>query len=136
MKSKLLLFYSMFLNTYFYSQNKDEETSKKDAYTAIRNILGTVIFMSSIVVFAVIICAFQLKTSFLNRPVLYLVIGGCLYSYVLFTKKFLKPLFDNVELRKEAPPKNYYFLITIVSVGLYGGAMYFLGRLLTIYLCG
>lgn len=136
MKSKLLLFYSMFLNTYYYNQNKDEKTSKKYAYTAVRNILGAVIFLTSIVIFVVTICVFQFKTDFLNRPVLYLIVGICLYSYVLFTNKFLKPIFDSVEIRKEEPPKNYYFAITIVSLALYGGAMYTLGRLLTTYLCG
>jgi FtsH-binding integral membrane protein len=136
MKSKMLLFYSMFLNTYYYSQNKDEETSRRDAYAAIRNLIGLAFFLSSVVILAVIICVFKLKMKFLDGPGFFLIVGVCLYYYLFLTKKFLKPIFDNVELKKEKPPKNYYYVFTIVLVGLFSGGMYVLGRLLTIYLCG
>lgn len=136
MKSKLILYYEVVFNTLYYKYYKDEEKSRKLAFGVVRNAIGVIIFMLSIVLFVVIMCVFKLNASFLSRPLIYLISGVCLYYYYyLITKKFLKPVFNNVELRKEKP-SNYYYEISVVLLCLFGGAMYVLGRLLTIYLCG
>ncbi|WP_205423322.1 hypothetical protein, partial [Flavobacterium sp. CLA17] len=109
---------------------------KRYAYSAVRNFIGAVIYMSSVVIFSVITCIFKLKIEFLNRPVLYVISGVFIYYYLLLAKKFLKPIFDNLELKEEKPPKDHFFVITLILAGLYGGGMYVLGRVLTIYLCG
>ncbi|MFH7017576.1 hypothetical protein [Flavobacterium sp. FlaQc-47] len=135
-KSKLLLFYEMLLNTYYYNQNKDEETSKEYAYSAVRNLIGLVVFMPSMVILAIVTCLFKFEISLLAGPMFFVITGVFLYMYILLTKKFFKPLFNNVELKKEKPPKNYFFVVTLALAGLFGGGMYVLGRVLTIYLCG
>lgn len=126
----------MFLNTYYYHQGNDEETSRDYAYSAVRNILGLVIYMSFIVLLSIITCVFELKISFLNRPTFLVITSLFLLGYLLLTKKKLKPLFSNVNLKKERPEKNNFFVITLILTGLFSGGMYVLGRLLTFYLCG
>lgn len=126
----------MFLHSYYHNQSRDEETSREYAYVAIRNILGAIIFMSSVVILTVTTCIFELKIHLLKGPRFFVITGLSLYIYLLLTKKFFKPLFNNIELKKEKPPKNYFFVIAVISTGLFCGGMYVLGILLTIYLCG
>jgi hypothetical protein len=136
MKSKLLLYYEVVFNSLYYKYYKeDEEKSKRLAFGVVRNGMGVMIFLIFVVCFVVFACVFKLNTSFLNRPLLYLIFGVCGYYYYLITEKFLKPLFDNAGLKKEKP-SNYYYEISVVLFSLFGGGMYVLGRLLTFYLCG
>ncbi|GIQ60553.1 hypothetical protein ACHRVW_09035 [Flavobacterium collinsii] len=135
MKSKLLLLYEKLLNTYYFNQNEDEETSRDYAYSTVRNMFGAIIYMLSIVILSLVTCVFKLKISLLDGPMFFITIGVFLYIYLLLTKKFLKPLFNKTELKKEKTPKEYFFAITVISTGLFCGGMYVLGRLLTIYLC-
>lgn len=131
----LLLYYEVVFNSLYYKYYKeDEEKSKKLAYGVVRNSIGVMIFLVSIVLFVVITCVFKLNTNFLSRSLLYLISGVFIYFYYLMTEKFFKPLFDNVELKKEKP-SNYNYEISVVLFSLLGGGMYLLGRLLTFYLC-
>lgn len=133
-KSKLVLFYEMFLNTYYYNQNKDLELSKKLAYVAIRNIIGVVVFMFSLLLLVVVTGVFDIVLDLRkNRFILYFIMGIFIFTYFYFSKKFLKPIFDDVELGKEKPSKNF-FLITVVLLGLFGGVMFAFLKLLNFYL--
>lgn len=137
MKSKLLLFYQKLLNTYYYNQNHDEETSKRYAYVAIRNIIGVAIFMFSMVIFVVVTCAFNINVNLKgNRLTAYLFMAILIIWYIYFSKKTLKPLFDGIELKKEKPPKDNFFLIAVVLFALFAGSMFVFARLIGIYLCG
>lgn len=136
MKSKLILYYEVVLNAFYYKYYKeDEEKSRKLAFGVVRNAIGVIFFMLSVVLFVVVACIFELNISFLNRPLLYLISGVCIYYYYLISNKFLKPMFENVELKKEKT-SNYHYEISVVLLCLFGGGMYVLGRVLTIYLCG
>lgn len=139
MKSKLLLFYSMILNTYYYNYNKDEETSRQLAFTITRNAIGVVLFMLLLVLYIVIKCVFHLNMNLKgNRPLLYLFMVILLFSYLSLAKKSLKPIFDDVQLKNEKTSKkyHYYYIISGVILSLFGAGMYAVARLLTIYLCG
>lgn len=137
MKSRLLLFYEKLLNSYYYNQDHDEETSKRYAYVAVRNVVGVVIFMSSVVIFAIVKCVFNINIDLKeNRLTGYIFMAILVMWYLSFSKKNLKPMFDGIELKKERPPKDHFFLVSVVLFGLFSGGMYALGRLLTIYLCG
>lgn len=137
MKSKLLLFYEKLLNNYFYHQNYDEETSKKYAYVAIRNIMGVIVFMFSMIILVVITCAFSININFKgNRLSGYLIMAILIVWFIYFCKRTLKPLFNGIELKAEKPPKDNFFLILLFSVGLFAGGMFVIARLTAIYLCG
>lgn len=134
MKTKLILFYEMFLNTYYYNQKNDEETSKRYAYVAVRNIIGVIIFMLSLVFFVVITSTLNIHTNIrANRLIAYFVMGSLVFSYLSFSKKKLKPMFDGIELGNIKPPK-YFFLVTVSSFGLFAGLMFAVARLLNYYL--
>lgn len=134
MKTKLILFYEMFLNTYYYNQKNDEETSKRYAYIAVRNIIGVIIFMFALVFLVVITCVLNIHTNIRgNRLIAYFVMGVFLFSYLSFSKKKLKPMFDGIELGNVKPSKNF-FLITVVLFGLFTGLMFAVARLLNYYL--
>lgn len=135
MKSKIILYYELVLNSLYHKYYKDEEKSKRLAFGVVRNGIAVILFMFSIALFVVVACVFQLNTKFLNRPFLFLIFGTCIYCYYLISKRFLKPLFDNIELKKEKPSNNYYE-ISVVLFSLFGGGMYALSRLLTFYLFG
>lgn len=137
MKSKLIFFYERLLNSYYYNQNYDEETSKRYAYVAIRNIIGVIFFMSSLVLFVILRCVLEVNVSLKeNRPIAYLLMVILIISYLYFSKKNIKPMFNDIDLKNEKPPKDYFFLILVVSLGLFGGGMFVIARLLSIYLCG
>lgn len=139
MKSKLLLFYGMILNTYYYNYNKDEQTSRQLAFAITRNAIGVVLFMLLLVIYVVIKCICNLNIDLKgNRPLLYLFMTILLFSYLSLAKKTLKPMFDNVQLKKEKTSKNYhyYYIFSGVLLSVFGAGMYAVGRLLTIYLCG
>jgi len=57
------------------------------------------------------------------------------FSYFSIAKKYLRPLFDNIKFEKEKASKKYH-IISIIAVGLFGGGVYAIPRLLHIYLCG
>lgn len=126
----------MLLHSYYYGQHYDEETSREYAYTAIRNLLAALILWSSIIILSAMTCVFGLKIRLLDGPIFFVTTGVLLCIYLLFTKKFFKPIFNNIELEKEKTPKKYFFVITVVSAGLFSGGMYILGRGITICLCG
>ena len=133
MKTKLILFYETLLNNYFYYQNKDEETSKKFAYYSVRNIIGIVLFMFLLIFFVNILAVFKINLHLKHyRPLLYLLMAGVIIGYILLTKKYLKPIFDGIELQKEKPLKNNYSLY-VVGIALFGGGMFVAARLITIY---
>lgn len=134
MKSQLILFYKKLLNIYYYNHNNDEEKSKKLAYVAIRNILGVVIIMSCLVFFVVISCVYNININLKENKVLIYFIFS-IFIYLLIAKKFLKPIFDGIELKRERPPKDHFFLISVVLFGLFIGLMFVIARLLNFYLC-
>lgn len=137
MKSKLLLFYEKLLNNYYYHLNYDQETSKRYAYAAIRNILGITIFMFSMLFFVIITCLFNINVNIKgNRLSAYLIMAILLVWFIYFCKKTLKPLFDGIELKSEKTPKDNFFTILLLSVGLFAGGMFVIARLAAIYLCG
>lgn len=137
MKSKLVLFYEKLLNNYYYHLNYDEETSKRYAYVAIRNVIGLVVFMFSLVIFVVITCAFNININIKgNRLSAYIVMGILIVWFIYFSKKNLKPLFDGIELKSEITPKDNFFMILLFLVGLFAGGMFVIARLTNIYLCG
>lgn len=134
MKTKLIMFYEMFLNTYYYNQKNDEETSKRYAYVAVRNIIGVILFMFALVFFVVVTCVLNIHTNLRgNRLIAYSVMGVLVFSYLSFSKKKLKPMFDTIELGNVKPSK-YFFLITLVLFGLFAGLMFAVARLLNYYL--
>lgn len=130
------MFYEKLLNDYFYNQNYDEETAKRYAYIAIRNIIGASIFMFCIVISVIFKCILNLHTDIKgNRPVAYVFMATFIFAYLSFTKKFLKPMFATIELKKDKPVRNYFFLICIILFSLFCGGMFVIARLLNFYLC-
>lgn len=135
-KLKLISYYKMLFNTYYYNINYDEEKSKRYAYYAIRNIIGVIIFMLYVITFVIITCIYNINIDLkANRPLGYLFMIVIGFSYFSISKKYLKPLFDDVKLEKEKASKKFY-IISIIGAGLFGGALYTIPRLLNIYLCG
>lgn len=59
MKSKLILYYEVVFNSLYYKYYKDEEKSRKLAFGVVRNAIGVIIFMLSIVLFVVVMCVFS-----------------------------------------------------------------------------
>lgn len=136
MKSKLFLFYEKLLNSYYYNQNYDEETSKRYAYAAVRNIIGATIFMFSLVIFSVFSCVFNVNSNLKgNRLIAYSFMAILVIWYLYFSKKSLKPIFDGIELKKEKPQKDHFFLITVILFSLFIGGMFVIARLLSFYVC-
>ena len=136
MKSKLLLFYEKLLSTYCYSINYDEEKSRRYAYYAIRNIIGILLFMFSLVIFVLITCIYNINIDLKgNRPAGYLFLFVVGYCYLSLTKKYLKPMFDSIELKKEKASK-FFFISLLIIIGVFGGLMFVIARLLNIFLCG
>lgn len=134
MKTKLILFYEMLLNTYYYNQKNDEETSKRYAYVAVRNIIGVIIFMFALVFFVVITCVLNIHTNLRgNRFIAYFFMGVLMFTYLSFSKKKLKPMFNGIELGNVKPSK-YFFIITVSLFGLFAGLMFAVARLLNYYL--
>ena len=136
MKSKLITFYQILLSTYFYSIKYDEEKSRRYAYYAIRNLIEVLIFMFSLVIFVVITCLYNitidLKGNRLAGYFFMIVVG---FSYISLTKKYLRPIFNGIELKKEKASK-FFFIGLLIIVGLFGAAVYAIPRILNIYLCG
>lgn len=137
MKSKLLLFYEKLLNSYYYNLDYDEETSKRYAYVAVRNVIGVVIFTFSLVIFVIATCVLNVNVNLKgNRLTGYLFMVILIIWYLSFSKKNLKPMFDGIELKNEKPPKDHFFLLSVVLFGLFAGGMFVIARVLTVYLCG
>lgn len=136
MKSKLITFYQKLLSTYFYSIKYDEEKSRRYAYYAIRNLIGVLIFMFSLVIFVVITCTYNINIDLKGNRLagyFFMIVVG--FSYISLTKKYLSPIFNGIELKKEKA-SNFFFIGLLIIVGLFGGAVYAIPRILNFYLCG
>jgi hypothetical protein len=135
MKSKLISYYKMFFNTYYFVFNYNEEKSRNYAYYAIRNMIGVVIFMLLLVIYVVVTCMNNINLNLKgNRSLLYLFMAVLVFSFLSVTKKHLKPIFGGIQLESEKASKKY-FIITLVIVGIFGSGVYAIPRLLHIYLC-
>lgn len=134
MKLRLRLFYEELLNNYYHHQNYDEETSKRYAYTAIRNIIGIAIFMFSIVIFVIITSVFSVNINIKgNRLSAYLTMAILIVWFIYFCKKTLKPLFHGIEIKSEKNPKNNFFIILLFLVGIFTAVMFVIARIIVIY---
>lgn len=56
-----------------------------------------------------------------------------MFTYLSFSKKKLKPMFNGIELGNVKPSK-YFFVITVSLFGLFAGLMFAVARLLNYYL--
>ena len=56
-----------------------------------------------------------------------------MFTYLSFSKKKLKPMFNGIELGNVKPSK-YFFIITVSLFGLFAGLMFAVARLLNYYL--
>ena len=137
MLSKLRWIYTMQLNYHYYSKKKEINKAKELSFGIVRNLIGVIVFMCLLFLYVVISCAFHLRFNAGNyRLQGYLVFGVMIVSYMYFGKKRIKPLFSDIEvIDKDLYIKNNYHIYLAISMGLFGGAMYVISRLITIYFC-
>jgi hypothetical protein len=137
MINKLRWLYTVLLNNYYYRKKKDLNEAKELAYGITRNVIGAIIFMSLLFLSVFISCVFHLKFHLENyRLEGYLVFAIIILSYMYFGKKRIQPLFLDIEVTdKELYIKNNYHIYLTISMGILGGAMYVISRLIIIYFC-
>lgn len=66
------------------------------------------------------------------RILVYIFAATIMFLFFKFSKSKLKPIFENVELKKMEKDKNFK-LLSAISLGIMAGLSYALARLISIY---
>lgn len=131
MKKVVDLIYIISLSTYYYNQKKDIEKAKETAFIAVRNSLGVFFFMLFVVVSVIIKNVFNLEFRMKDYRILIYLIGLLIVlSYINYSKKYMQPMFNEIELDEKYKGNNIPYISLIVFLGLYAGGMFVIARLI------
>ncbi len=123
----------MNLSNHYFRLKKDIETAKQLSYEVVRNSLGVVLFMVILIGSTTIKCLFHLSFRLSDyRILVYIFVATIMFLFFKFSKSKLKPIFENVELKKMEKDKNFK-LLSAISLGIIAGFSYALARLISIY---
>lgn len=151
MKKLLLLLYQKYLNVYHYKKydiipgkkNMSINRSKELSYMAVRNIIGVILFFTCLFFFILLTgnCFSGFKINLIggNRLLLYMVMLIMVFSFLHLSKRYLRPLFKNIEPQdlnnKEIKKCNRFYIVSIILLGLFSGLFFIVARLIFIYMC-
>lgn len=130
MKRIMCYIYKVCFSTYFYNQNMDSKKASDIGFAAVRNFVGVIFFMLFIVVSVVFKIIFEYKVRMAdNRLLLYPIFLFIILTYINLSKKYMKPMFANIQLDDKFKGNNWPYISIIVFLGLYGGGMFVVARL-------
>jgi hypothetical protein len=130
----MLYVYAVTFSTYYYNYNMSIEKAKQTGYVTVRNGIGVLFFMLVIFVSVLFKFTFDLKFRMSNyRIPLYIVNLILILSYLKFSKIYMQPMFDSIELDEKYKGNNSPHILIIICLLLYVVVVFvaarFVGRL-------
>lgn len=130
MKRVMLFIYKVCFSTYFYNQKMDIEKASETGFVAVRNFAGAIFFMAFILFTIVFENIFNIKFGMLGkRYFVYPLFLIVILAYMRYSKKYMKPIFKDLQLDEKYKDNNWPYIFLIVFLGLYCGGMFVLARL-------